>query len=126
VNDRPVRLVLDTSAILSFAKAEPLHVGETLAQVDENGAAFGLPIASLAAAHLADPRMVLVLTGHHASELLAVDVDKWRQWSAMTSVLGRLDAAAALVAASSFDCDVLTCEPEIYRALGDDPPVIGA
>jgi hypothetical protein len=44
----------------------------------------------------------------------------------MTEALGRLDAAAALLAASAFDCDVLTSEPDLYRALGDDPPIISA
>ncbi len=120
---RPVRLVLDTSAILAFA-GESLHVGETISQVDENGAAFGLPVACLATAHKADERMLQLLTSRHTCELLTVDVDEWRQWAAMCDVLGRLDAAAALLAASNFDCDVLTAEPDLYRALGDDPPII--
>jgi hypothetical protein len=42
----------------------------------------------------------------------------------MREVLGRIDAAAALLAASDNDCDILTGEPEVYRVLGDDPPVI--
>jgi hypothetical protein len=124
VIDRPIRLVLDTSAILAFA-GESLHVGETISQVDENGAAFGLPIVCLAAAHKADGRMLQMLTSHQACELLTVEVDEWRQWAAMTDVLGRLDVAAALLAASSVDCDVLTGEPDLYGVLGDDPPIIG-
>lgn len=121
---RPVRLVLDTSAILAFA-GESIHVGETISQVDENGAAFGLPIACLASAHKAETRMPHLLTSHGACELLTVDVGEWRQWVAMSDVVGRLDAAAALLAASAFDCDVLTSEPDTYRVLGDDPPIIG-
>ncbi len=120
---RRVRLVLDTSAILAFAE-ESLHVGETITQVDENEAAFGLPIACLASAHKAEIQMLRMLTNHDACELLTVDVDEWQQWSAMSDVLGRLDAAAALLAASAFDCDVLTSEPDLYRVLGDDPPII--
>jgi hypothetical protein len=120
---RPVRLVLDTSAIVVFA-GESLHVGETISQVDENGAAFGVPIACLAAAHKVDARMVQVLTSHAGCELMTVDVDDWRQWAAMSDVLGRLDAAAALLAAANFDCDVLTGEPDVYRVLGDDPPIV--
>jgi hypothetical protein len=123
VSARPVRLVPDTSAILAFANGS-IHVGETISQVDENGAAFGVPIACLATAHKADERMLHLLTSHRACELLTVGVDEWRQWAVMCEVLGRLDAAAALLAASTFDCDVLTAEPDTYRALGDDPPII--
>ena len=121
---RPIRLVLDTSAILAFAKGS-LHVGETLSEVADNGAAFGLPIACLAAAHSADHSMLSMLTGHPVGVLLTVKVDEWRPWAAMCGLLGRLDAAAALLAASYADCDVLTGEPALYRGLGDDPPIIG-
>jgi hypothetical protein len=124
VIDRPIRLVLDTSAILAFADGS-YHVGETITQVDENGAAFGLPIACLAAARKADGQMLRLLTSHAACELLTVDVEDWRQWAAMTDVLGRLDVAAAFLAANLYDCDVLTAEPDAYRALGDDPPIVG-
>ncbi len=123
MSDRPIRLVLDTSAVLAFA-GESLHVGETISQVDENGAKFGLPIVCLAAAHKADGRMLQMLAAHEACELLTVDVHEWRQWGAMADVLGRVDAAAALLAASSHDCDVLTGEPDLYRVLGDDPPIV--
>jgi hypothetical protein len=124
VTDRPIRLILDTSAILAFADGS-IHVGETLSEVEANGAAFGLPIACLAAAHQAAAGMLRMLTSHKVCELLTVDVDEWQQWAAMSDVLGRLDAAAALLAASNFDCDVLTGEPDAYRALGDDPPIVG-
>jgi hypothetical protein len=123
VNDRPIRLVLDTSAILAFTGGS-IHVGETLSEVEANEAAFGLPIACLAAAHRADVGMLRMLTNHKVSELLTVDVDDWQQWAAMSDVLGRLDVAAALLAASDFDCDVLTAEPDTYRVLGDDPPIV--
>lgn len=121
---RPVRLVFDTSAIVAFA-AGSLHVGETITQVEENGASFGLPIACLAAAHAADAQMVQMLIAHEAAALVTVDIEAWRPWAAMTELLGRLDAAAALLAASDFDCDVLTSEPDLYRSLGDDPPIVG-
>ena len=39
-------------------------------------------------------------------------------------LVGRLDAAEALLAALDFDRHVLTGEPGIYSALGDDPPII--
>jgi hypothetical protein len=39
-------------------------------------------------------------------------------------LVGRLDAAEALLAALDFDGDVLTAEPGLYASLGDDPPVI--
>jgi hypothetical protein len=124
VSDRPVRLVLDTSAILAFARGS-IDVGETISQVEENAAAFGIPIVCLAAAHGADVRMMQMLVSHGACALLGVEPYEWRQWVAMADVLGRVDAGAALLAASAFDCEVLTGEPDLYRVLGDDPPIVG-
>jgi hypothetical protein len=39
-------------------------------------------------------------------------------------LVGRLDAAEALLAALDRECHVLTGEPALYSGLGDDPPII--
>ncbi len=57
-----------------------------------------------------------VVTGMHA--------DQWRTLAAMCTLLGRLDIAAGFVVAEVHGCDILTAEPDLYRVLGDDPPII--
>jgi rRNA-processing protein FCF1 len=64
VSDRPIRIVLDTSAILEFAR-ESLNVGEVIAEVDDEKAAFGLPALCLVEANRAaaeDGRIELLLS----------------------------------------------------------------
>jgi hypothetical protein len=48
----------------------------------------------------------------------------WAPLAATFGLLGRLDAAEVSLLALDFDCDVLTAEPAMYPALGDDPPII--
>ena len=50
--------------------------------------------------------------------------DHWRQLAAMTDVLGRFQAAAALLIASIHRCHIFTGRPDWYAALGDDPPIV--
>jgi len=54
----------------------------------------------------------------------AVPYSQWRQLTAMTDVLGGFLAACALLLATIWRCNILTAEPGLYAALGDDPPVI--
>jgi len=124
VTDRGIGLVLDTSAVMAFGKGS-IHVGETIAEVDANGDAFGVPLACLAEASTTTTMEWLELLARHpACSLLVVEVGEWRQLAAMRGVAGRGDAAAALLAANNHDCYVLTGEPDLYAELGDDPPVI--
>ena len=50
---------------------------------------------------------------------------RWRNLATPPALLGRLDAAEALLVALDAGCDVPTADPEAYSSLGDDPPVIG-
>jgi len=121
---RPVHLVLDTSAVLAYASGSE-HVGEPLTQVAENDATFVVPLTVLAVgAAQTDPRWAELLTKHPAFEPVKTEWTRWPALAATFGVVGRLDAAEALLVALDFDCDVLTAEPGIYAALGDDPPVI--
>src|SRR5262249_9484553 len=121
---RSIHLVLDTSAVVAYAMGSE-HVGEPLTQVAENGTAFAVPLTALAAgAAQVDRRWVELLTKHPAFEPVVTEWTRWATLAATLVLVGRLDAAEALLLAFDFNCDVLTAEPGWYAALGDDPPVI--
>jgi len=50
MNERPIRVVLDTSAVIAYARGS-IDVGETINEVDDDEAAFGIPVLSLVEAH---------------------------------------------------------------------------
>lgn len=121
---RAIHLVLDTSAVVAYAQGSE-HVGEPLTQVAENQAAFTVPLPVLAAAAArVEPTMVDLLTKHQAFQPVELEWTRWAALAATFGLLGRLDAAEALLLALDLDCDVLTAEPGLYAALGDDPPII--
>jgi hypothetical protein len=119
-----VHVVLDTSAVVAYAAGSE-HVGEPLTQVAENEGAFTAPLTVLAAAAAqVDRAWVDLLTKHPAFEPVDTDWTRWASLAATLGLVGRLDAAEALLVALDCDCDILTAEPELYLALGDDPPII--
>jgi hypothetical protein len=123
VSQRPVRLVLDTSAVLAYGRGD--SVGETLREVHLNEAAFTVPVGCLATAGgKVEPHMVELLLNHVAFEPWSVPLEKWRVASAALDTLGSLDLAEALTAAILLDCDILTGDPGSYAALGDEAPII--
>lgn len=120
---RPVRLILDTSAIVAYTRGS-VHVGEPIGEVEANGAVFGLPVACLACAQVELPWLDLIVS-HPAAVVLATPAGDWRSLVATADLLGTIDAATAVLAAWDADCDVLSGEPGLYGPLGDDAPVIG-
>jgi hypothetical protein len=92
---RPVHLVFDTSAIVAFAAAGSIAVGELIAEIDHEHGAVGLPTLCLAEAsrNTADNDRLTLLTNHHATVLLGVNAGDWRAIGAAVDVVGRLDAA---------------------------------
>jgi hypothetical protein len=121
---KPIHLVLDSSAIVAYATGSE-HVGEPLTQVAENSATFTAPLTVLAAAAVrTDRRWVELLVKHPAFEAVETDWVRWPALAATLGLVGRLDAAEALLAALDFDCHVLTGEPALYSGLGHDPPII--
>ncbi len=128
-NRVPIRLVLDTSAVLAYA-AGSFDLGETMAEVVEEGARFAVPAICLAeASRLAedDHRAgVLLLTRHTSAVVLPLGADDWQSLGAAASVLGRIDLAAALLTALRADAIVATAEPARYDPEGTGHlPVIG-
>lgn len=121
---KAIHLVLDTSAILACAEGSS-DVGEPLTQVAENDAASTVPLTVLATAAAAtEHSMLRLLTRHPAFEPVDLEWTRWPALAAAFGLLGRLDAAGALLFALDHECHVLTAEPGLYAALGDDPPII--
>jgi hypothetical protein len=118
VPDRPVRLILDASAIVAFVR-ESVHVGEVIAQVDAEEAAVGLPVLCLAQAKtmVDDVDRLNLLAGHDAAVVLS-DPDDWQALAATVDLVGRWDAAAAALLALDSSLAVLTATPALYAGLG--------
>jgi hypothetical protein len=119
VSGRPIRVVLDTSAIIAYTR-ESINVGEVFTEVDEESAAFGLPVLCLVEASRTvadDVRFELLLT-HPACEVLSVEADNWKALVATNWIVGRIDAASAALAAIDNGCYTLTGQPGQYDGVG--------
>ncbi len=117
---RPVRLVLDTTAVVGFVRGS-VSVGELLPEIDaEHGTAVvPLPCLVEAAAGTVDAGPWLsILIDHPATFVVATDVDEWRQIAGVRSLVGAYEPAAAAWQALTYDVDVLTRSPELYAELG--------
>lgn len=125
MSDRPVRVVLDTSAIVAFTR-ENLGVGEVIAEVDDELAAFGLPVLCLVEASraVADEQRLDLLLAHPACRLLPVETRDWRALAATSWIVGRVDAASAVLCAIDLDCHVLSAQSGLYGGLLDGGPII--
>lgn len=125
VPDLPVRVVLDTSAILAFLKGSTT-VGETIAQVAEEGYLFGLPVTCLAEASrsVADTDRLELLVNHPAAAVLTVDPLSWRALADTHRTVARLDTASALLAATNNGCTILTEQPNQYAGLTGDESIM--
>ncbi|GHJ52899.1 hypothetical protein Nm8I071_22060 [Nonomuraea sp. TT08I-71] len=112
LNDLPVLLVLDTSAILAYAEGSNA-VREAITKVADEGGLFGLPVVCLAEAarSVTDTGQLEVLVNHPAAAVLTVDPLQWKTLATAHRALGRLDAAATLLAAANNDCTVLDAHP---------------
>jgi hypothetical protein len=117
----PIRIILDTSAILAFTRGSAA-VGNAAAEVAEDGGLIGLPIPCLVEARwrLGDLGRLSLLVHHRATELITAP-DDWSALAAAVKVAGRQDAAAALLAAVQSGCDVLTANPRLYAGLTGSP-----
>lgn len=124
-----VLIVLDTSAVLAYA-ATSIHVGETIAEVSDEGAQFGVSVLCLAeAARLLkddDASGVELLVQHPHCAVLPVPAEDWRYLAQLTKMLDRADLAVSLGEALDRNAFVLTGEPERYTLPGQgNLPIIG-
>lgn len=126
MSDRPVRVLLDASAIVAFTRGS-LDVGEIIAEVDDENAAVGLPQLCLVEAEhaVADAARLELLVTHRATTLVADEAEQWQALAAMYEIVGRLDAASAALTAIDLSVDVLTTQPGLYGGLAGGGPVIG-
>jgi hypothetical protein len=125
VSDRPVRVILDASAIVAYARGS-IDVGETIAEVDDEYAAAGLPVLCLVEATRAvtDPDRLTLLVSHPATAVVVPEVTSWQALAASYDRVGRLDAATAVLAAVSNGCLILTSQPGLYGGLAEGGPII--
>jgi hypothetical protein len=117
VSEPSIRLVLDTSAIIAYAR-ESMAVGEVIA--DEAGLAVGLPVLCLIEAKrsVTDTPLLGVLVGHPAAVVLNLDTTTWGTLSsAYDDTVGRVDAASAAMTALGESCNLLTAQPRLYAGL---------
>jgi hypothetical protein len=113
-------LVLDTSAILAYA-AGSVDVGEPITEVHSDGGRVLVPVVCLIeAARQVDDDMLQVLVHNPACRVEPLAVDLWAAVAAGCRVLGRLDLAVALLAATAGGGFVLTGDPDAYGAPGED------
>lgn len=126
MSDRPIRVILDASAIIAFTRGTSVDVGEILAEVNDEDAAAGLPVLCLVEASRAVPDIDLLelLVNHRATAIVALAADSWRALAATCDSVGRLDAASAVLNAIDLDCLVLTAQPGLYAGLADGGPII--
>lgn len=115
MSDRPIRLVLDTTAVLAFTRGS-IHVGETLAEIVDNQSAAALPVACLAEAHpdAVEPERLAALVAHEATTVIASEAEQWQALGHMYAMLGAFSAASAALIAVDLDCWVLTAQPDLY------------
>ena len=120
MTDRPVQLVLDTSAILDYCRGS-LPVGELLVEIDAEGGAVALPLLCLVEAATTNPddeHGLDMLLQHPATEVVGIEADLWKVLAAISNTVGRVDAASAALMALDYDVDVATRSPGLYAGLG--------
>lgn len=97
VADRPIKLVLDTSAILAFTRGS-IDVGEPISEVADEGGVSALPTLCLAVAKwmVDDLDRLRLLTEHPDTVVVSASQDPFALGNVETSV-GNLDASAAVL-----------------------------
>jgi hypothetical protein len=116
---RPIKVVLDASAVVEFTR-ESVHVGELLAEIDDEEGAAAIPLSCLVeAVHaVADTDRLNLLVGHRATVVIADAPADWQVLAATNNIVGRVDAAsAALTALDNNGCAVLTRYPGLYAGM---------
>jgi hypothetical protein len=119
MTDRPIHMILDTSAIIAYLRGS-VDVGETLGAVRDEKGRVGLPVLSLVEAgyRLVDKGWLDLLLEHDATAILDVSGSDWLALTTMYQDVERLDGASAALAAIDHRCPVLTARPTLYEMSG--------
>lgn len=125
MTDRPIRIIFDTSAIIGYCRSS-LDVGEVLSEVDDEVAAAGLPIVCLAEAGQrgAGTELIELLVNHSGTVVLGLDPAHWQLLAEGSSLISRIDAASAVLAADVSRALIMTSQPSLYAALAGGSPLI--
>lgn len=123
-NERPVRLVLDRSALLAYV-AGSVHVAEPIHEVTQDRVRFGVTaisvIETLAMISDSKDRQLLHrLLDLDACAVLDTPGPSWQELSYWRGVTGRVDLATTVMACLEHRAPILTGE-ERY---GEDLPII--
>jgi glycine/D-amino acid oxidase-like deaminating enzyme len=130
VKDPGIKLILDTSAVLAYA-AGSIDLGETIAEVVDEGGRFGASAVCLAeGVRLVDDAQTLgvpLLTRHPRFVSLPLLGEDWDRVGYWARELGRVERAAAVVEVLDRpDGYLVTAEPGRYDIKPlDDLPIIG-
>ncbi|GGM18653.1 PIN domain-containing protein [Micromonospora yangpuensis] len=113
-DDRPVRLVLDRSALLAYL-AGSVHAGETLHEVIEDRNRFGVTAvtATETLAVVTDPKdrsNLHRLLALDACVVLPTEGESWHELSYWRTYTGRVDLATTVLASLEHDATILTQE----------------
>jgi hypothetical protein len=123
-DDRPICLVLDTSAVLAFVR-QSVHVGEVLVEVDDNAAVAAIPLAYLvdlaclvgAARDAIDHGRLAFLAEHPSTVVVPAEVAGWQTLGVLCGLTGAFAPASAALTAMDAGCWVLTAHPNVYAAV---------
>ncbi len=115
-----IRLVLDTSAVLSYARGD-VHVGELLTELEAEGAQVAIPVAVLADAfpHAIDAERVHLLAGHPSVLIVGEGAEDWQVLGGMVALVGYYPQAAAAWLALDEGGWVLTAYPDRYEQVAE-------
>jgi hypothetical protein len=92
-----------------------------MAETGDGGGVVVVPVVCLVeAARRVGDDMLRVLVDNPVCELGPLTGDRWPMAATTVRLLGRLDLAASLIAASELGGFVLTGEPDAYGNLGED------
>jgi hypothetical protein len=111
------KLVLDTSAVASYAKGS-IHVGELLAELSDEqpDVRFGVPVLCLAEAGVVVGELssLSLLASHDRAALKGVAAGDWLDLANLSILLGRVDCAATFLAATQNRAYLVTATPDRY------------
>ncbi|GAA4606738.1 hypothetical protein BJY16_005980 [Actinoplanes octamycinicus] len=119
---RDAKLVLDTSAITAWVRGS-MAVGETLAEINDEGGAVVIPLPCLVEAGyqtaMIERERLDLLLAHPATFLVEDDAEDWEALVALRALTGRADCASAAMLALDLGVDVMTGDPSAYKGVAD-------
>ncbi|MDR7280972.1 hypothetical protein [Catenuloplanes atrovinosus] len=126
IDDRPIRVVLDATAVSAYCKGS-IDVGEILGEVSDEAAVVALPVLCVVEAWpaVADIHLLDVLLTHRHTRVLGLEPTEWERLSAAYDATDRLDVASTVVASDgNGGAAILTAAPDLYASFSDNGTVI--